>query len=74
MSDGSPLPDPGGFLEHDGPLLIGDDGVIAIRADARHENRSGKVMGGFLATLADAAVSQAVRDEADGEAKVSRAR
>lgn len=71
MSDFSPMPDPGGFLEHVGPLLLGADGTIGIRADARHENRSGKAMGGFLATLADAAVSQAVRDDADGDATVA---
>ncbi len=71
MSDFSPMPDPGGFLEHVGPLLVSADGVIAVQAEARHENRSGKIMGGFLATLADAAFGQAVRAGADGDAKVA---
>lgn len=71
----TPLPDPGAFLELIGPLHTRDDGALGVRADARHLNRSGSVMGGFLATVVDAAFGRAVRadagGEADGEAKVA---
>ena len=67
----SPLPDPGGFLEHVGPLHVDADGTLGVRVEEHHLNRAGTVMGGFLATLADAAFGEAVRRDADGEAKVA---
>lgn len=66
-----PLPDPGGFLELAGPLLVSDDGTLGVRATGHHLNRAGTVMGGFLATLADASFGIAVRAGTNGEAKVA---
>lgn len=66
-----PLPDLGGFLDHVGPLHANDDGVLGVRVEERHLNAAGTVMGGFLATLADAAFGRAIRADADGEAKVA---
>ncbi len=67
-----PLPsDPGGFLTLLGPLLASDAGVLGLQTDDRHLNRAGKLMGGLLATLADAAFGIAIRDGADGEAQAA---
>lgn len=66
-----PLPDPGVFLELVGPLHVREDGVLGVRADERHLNRAGTLMGGFLATFADAAFGQAIRGDADGDPKVA---
>jgi uncharacterized protein (TIGR00369 family) len=67
----SPVPDPGGFLEAVGPLHVNDVGVLGVRAEDRHLNSAGTVMGGFLATLADAAFGMAVRGDAEGDAQVA---
>lgn len=73
----APLPEAGGFLEAVGPLHERADGVLGVRARERHLNRSGTVMGGFLATFVDAAFGEAIRRDAgggagtDGEAKVA---
>jgi uncharacterized protein (TIGR00369 family) len=66
-----PLDDPGGFLEHVGPLMVDDHGVLGVQAEERHLNRAGSIMGGFLATLADAAFGQAIRASAEDGAKVA---
>lgn len=66
-----PLPDAGGFLDHVGPLHANGDGVLGLRAEERHLNVAGTVMGGLLATLADAAFGRAIRADADGDAKVA---
>lgn len=66
-----PLADAGGFLDHVGPLHLGPDGRLGVRVEDRHLNRAGTVMGGFLATLADAAFGIAVRAGADGDAQVA---
>lgn len=67
----APLTDPGPFLAHVGPLHERADGVLGVRADERHLNSAGTVMGGFLATFVDAAFGRAVRADADGETKVA---
>ena len=67
----TPLDDPGPFLELVGPLHERADGVLGVRAEARHLNVAGSVMGGFLATFADAAFGRAIRRGTEGEAKVA---
>ena len=62
----SVLEGPGAFVDHAGPVHE-RDGVLGVRAEARHLNRAGTVMGGFLMTLADTAFGRAVRVEADAE-------
>lgn len=64
------LPDPGPFLAHVGPLHEREDGALGVRAQEHHLNAAGTIMGGFLATLADAAFGRAIRQDADGEAHV----
>ena len=66
-----PLHDLGGFLDLVGPLHQNDEGVLGLRAEDRHLNAAGSVMGGLLATLADAAFGRAIRADADGGAKVA---
>ncbi len=66
-----PLEDPGGFLELVGPVHESADGVLGVRADERHLNRSGSIMGGFLATFVDAAFGQAIRRDAEEETKIA---
>ena len=61
-----PLADAGAFADLVGPLHIGPGDVIGVRVEERHLNRAGTAMGGFLATLVDAALGRAVRAEADG--------
>jgi uncharacterized protein (TIGR00369 family) len=68
-ADFEPLAGGGAFLEHVGPLYTRQrDGVLGVRVQERHLNLAGAAMGGFLATLVDAAFGRAVRAEADGEA------
>lgn len=67
----SALDDPGAFLDHVGPLFERADGVLGVRADDRHLNLGGSVMGGFLATIVDAALGRAVRRDAEGDAKTA---
>ena len=63
-------PDPGPFLEVAGPPLMGErDGatVFGIRAEERHANRGGAVMGGMLATFVDYALGRAIEADADDD-------
>ena len=66
-----PLPEPGAFLELVGPLHARADGVLGVRSDERHANVAGTTMGGFLATLVDAAFGHAIRADAEDDAKVA---
>ena len=75
-SEGAPpefseAPDQGPFLETAGPLLKreGEDGepVFGLRAEERHANRGGAVMGGMLATFADYALGRAIEADADDD-------
>jgi uncharacterized protein (TIGR00369 family) len=59
-----PIPDPGPFLAHIGPVLS-DGEVVGIRVAARHLNSSGMAQGGLLATLVDFALGRAIRSSAD---------
>jgi uncharacterized protein (TIGR00369 family) len=61
----------GAFLDLVGPLYANEAGVLAVEVEDRHLNRAGTAMGGFLATLVDAAFGQAVRRDADDEAAVA---
>ncbi len=63
-----PLADAGAFVDLVGPLHVGPEQVIGVRVEDRHLNRGGAAMGGFLATLVDAALGRAIRAEADGDA------
>src|SRR3954454_19202572 len=68
----APLTDAGAFVEHVGPLFAREsDGVIGLRIGAHHLNAAGAAMGGFLATLVDAAFGRAIRAEAKGDAAVA---
>src|SRR3954462_15561245 len=68
----APLTGAGAFMEHVGPLYVDEsESVIGVRVADRHLNVAGTVMGGFLATLADAAFGRAIRRQADGEAAVA---
>jgi acyl-coenzyme A thioesterase 13 len=63
----TPVEAPGPFMEHAGPVHERGDGVLGVRAQPHHANGAGTVMGGFLATLVDAALGRAIRAGADGE-------
>ena len=66
----SEAPDQGPFLENAGPLLMrgeGSDLVLGLRAEKRHLNRGGAVMGGMLATFADYALGRAIEADADDD-------
>ena len=60
----SPIPEPGPFLEHVGPVLEDED-VVGLRIEARHLNRSGMAQGGLLATVVDFTLGRAIRASAD---------
>ena len=62
-----PVPDPGPFLEHVGPVLADGD-VIALRIAPHHLNRSGAAQGGLLATLVDFALGRAIHATAESRA------
>ena len=62
-----PIPDPGPYLEHVGPVLADGD-VLGLRIEPRHLNASGMAQGGLLATLVDFAMGRAIRSSA-GEAR-----
>jgi acyl-coenzyme A thioesterase 13 len=66
-----PLTDAGAFLDLVGPVHVDDAGGLGIRVEDRHLNRAGSAMGGFLATLVDAALGQAIRNASDGDANVA---
>jgi uncharacterized protein (TIGR00369 family) len=67
----TPIPDPGPFLEHVGPVLTSGDGVLGLQAMDHHLNANGTVMGGLLATLVDAALAAGIRRDADGEVEIA---
>ena len=60
-----PVTDAGAFLDLVGPLHVGPDEALGVRVESRHLNRAGTAMGGFLATLVDAALGRAIRAEAE---------
>jgi uncharacterized protein (TIGR00369 family) len=59
-----PIPEPGPFLAHVGPVLADGD-VVALRIAAHHLNQSGMAQGGLLATLVDFALGRAIRASTD---------
>ncbi len=61
MDDFEPL-DAGPYLDHVGPLLRRDDGVIGLRIESRHLNAAGTAHGGLLASIADHAIGRAVNE------------
>jgi acyl-coenzyme A thioesterase 13 len=68
MSDATPDGfeplEPSPFGERIGPLYLNPQGpvpVLGLRVEPHHANRGGRVHGGVLMTLADIAVSRAVR-------------
>jgi acyl-coenzyme A thioesterase PaaI-like protein len=63
-----PYANAGAFLDHVGPLYVrGADGVLGVRVEDRHLNAGGSAMGGFLATVVDAALGRAIRAAADDD-------
>ena len=70
----TPFDKQGPYLEHVGPIHAGDRGgetVFGLRAEERHANHRGTVMGGLLSTFADFALGRAI--EADAEDDKDRA-
>ncbi len=61
----------GPFLDLVGPLYADDAGTLGVRVEDRHLNQAGTAMGGFLATLVDAALGRAIRDVSDGDVKIA---
>ena len=67
-----PYADAGAFLDHVGPLHVREeDGTLGVRVEDRHLNAAGTAMGGFLATVVDAALGLAIRRAADGDPGVA---
>lgn len=67
-----PHADAGAFLDHVGPLHVREeDGTLGVRVEDRHLNAAGTAMGGFLATVVDAALGLAIRRAADGDPGVA---
>ena len=66
-----PLTGGGGFVDLAGPLHLGPDKTVGVRVEDRHLNAAGTVMGGFLATLVDVSFGRAIREDAEGDAKVA---
>ena len=73
----TPYPEQGPFLQEIGPIHVSErDGerVFGLRAEERHANHRGTVMGGLLSTFADFALGRAIEADADddkGRATVS---
>ena len=68
----TPFPGQGPFMERVGPVHERRDGgeqVLGIRAEERHANRNGTVMGGLLATFADFALGRAIEADAQDDAR-----
>jgi uncharacterized protein (TIGR00369 family) len=65
-----PIPDPGPFLDHVGPVLS-DGEVVGIRVESRHLNSSGMAQGGLLATLVDFALGRAIRSSAEDDQRAA---
>ena len=56
---------PSPFSERIGPLYLSTSGsvpVVGVRVEPHHANRAGRAHGGLLMTLADIALSRAVRE------------
>jgi len=66
-----PVPDPGPFPAHVGPLLAAADGALGLQAQDHHLNADGAVMGGLLATLVDAALAAGIRQDADDDVQIA---
>jgi uncharacterized protein (TIGR00369 family) len=66
-----PLRDAGAFMDLVGPVHVSPEGVLGVRVEDRHLNRNGTVMGGFLATLVDAALGGAIRRDAGAETRTA---
>jgi uncharacterized protein (TIGR00369 family) len=65
-----PYDQQGPFLEFVGPVHVREDGdgrVFGLRAEERHANQRGTVMGGLMATLADFALGRAIEADADDD-------
>lgn len=60
-----PFPEQGPFLEEVGPVHVDREGVLGLRAEERHANQHGTVMGGLLCTFADFALGRAIEADAD---------
>jgi uncharacterized protein (TIGR00369 family) len=73
----APYEEQGPFLEHIGPIQVREENgtrTFGLRAEDRHANHRGTVMGGVLATFADFALGRAIEQDADddkGRATVS---
>ena len=66
----APYEEQGPFLEHIGPIhMRAEDGerTFGLRAESRHANNRGTVMGGVLATFADFALGRAIEQDADDD-------
>ena len=69
-----PYESAGPFLQHIGPVHVREQGeelVFGLRAEERHANHRGTVMGGLLSTFADFALGRAI--EADAQDDKDRA-
>ena len=62
MNDFAPLENAGPYLDHVGPLLRREDGVIGLSIEQRHLNAAGTAHGGLLASIADHAIGRAVNE------------
>jgi uncharacterized protein (TIGR00369 family) len=67
----APLADGGPFVDLVGPVYAGEAGALGVRVEDRHLNRAGTAMGGFLATLVDAAFGRAIREVSEGDTRVA---
>jgi acyl-coenzyme A thioesterase 13 len=63
----TPFENQGPFLEHVGPILVGEgeELVFGLRAEERHANHRGTVQGGLLSTFADFALGRAIEADAN---------
>jgi uncharacterized protein (TIGR00369 family) len=66
----APVPEPGPFLAHVGPVLADGD-VLGIEVRPQHLNASGMAQGGLLATLVDFAMGRAIRASAGEERRAA---
>lgn len=68
----TPISGAGAFVDLVGPVHRHEgSGTLGVRVEERHLNRAGTAMGGFLATLVDIALGNAIREDADGEPGVA---
>ncbi|HWT91354.1 MAG TPA: PaaI family thioesterase [Solirubrobacteraceae bacterium] len=66
-----PVSGAGAFVDLVGPVYADGNGTLGVRIEERHLNVAGTAMGGFLATLVDIALGNAIREDADGEPGVA---